>query len=67
MEETILVSEQKFPIDKLHERLRRRLSSLGKDCYLLVFVELFLNLPYTHREVDCLLSRFHETDRETRD
>eukprot|EP01052_Picozoa_sp_SAG31_P006139 SAG31_NODE_279_length_18600_cov_21.254527_13_plen_144_part_00 len=25
-----------------------------------------LNLPYTHREIDCLLSRFHGTNREIR-
>eukprot|EP01052_Picozoa_sp_SAG31_P020798 SAG31_NODE_1579_length_7835_cov_6.779860_5_plen_196_part_00 len=40
----------------------------GEDCHFLDFVGLFLlNLPYTHREIDCLLSRFHGTNRETRD
>eukprot|EP01052_Picozoa_sp_SAG31_P026192 SAG31_NODE_2356_length_5874_cov_17.280000_4_plen_211_part_00 len=41
---------------------------MGKECYFLVFVGLFpLNLPYTHREIDRSLSRFHGTNREIRD
>eukprot|EP01052_Picozoa_sp_SAG31_P029837 SAG31_NODE_3004_length_4795_cov_2.802598_5_plen_364_part_00 len=38
----------------------------GEECHFLVFVGLFLlNLPYAHREIDCLLSRFHGTNRES--
>eukprot|EP01052_Picozoa_sp_SAG31_P013769 SAG31_NODE_837_length_11633_cov_18.437663_5_plen_157_part_00 len=40
----------------------------GEHCCFLDFVGIFLlNLPYTHREIDCLLSRFHGTNREIRD
>eukprot|EP01052_Picozoa_sp_SAG31_P014691 SAG31_NODE_921_length_10984_cov_2.779329_10_plen_253_part_00 len=49
---------------------------VGKECYFLVFMGLFLlNLPYTHREIDCYFLVFMGlfalnlpcTHRETRD
>eukprot|EP01052_Picozoa_sp_SAG31_P055538 SAG31_NODE_15391_length_757_cov_1.484802_1_plen_57_part_10 len=53
--------------EQMRRESRRHVKDLvRKDCHPLDFVGLFLlNLPYTHREIDCLLSRSHGTDRES--